>query len=102
MKIKELEINDYVKLKNFLKENISFADNILMDMPQKKPLLINDIVLRVYIFDKNLENKISFIINNDETNNYLEILDGYLKIELIQEIVDYIQQNLITKINIII
>lgn len=102
MKIKKLEIEDYIKLKKFLKENISFADNILMDLPNNTPIIVTDIVLRVYIIDKNLQNKFNFIINNDENNNYIKILDGHINIELIQKIEDYIKQNMVIKINIII
>jgi len=102
MKIKKLEIEDYIKLKQFLKENIPYSDNILMDLPNNVPILETDIVLRVYIVDSNLQNRINFVINNDYSNNYMKIVDNNIEIELIEKIKDYIRQNLITKINIII
>jgi hypothetical protein len=102
MKIKKLEIEDYIKLKQFLKENIPYSDNILMDLPNNLSILETDIVLRVYIVDSNLQNRINFVINNDCSNNYMKIIDNNIEIELIEKIKDYIRQNLITKINIII
>jgi len=102
MKIKKLEIEDYIKLQNFLKENIPNSDNILIDIPNHIPNIITDIVLRVYTIDKNLQNRINFVINNDENASYLKILDGDINVKIIKKIQDYIKQNLITKINIII
>lgn len=102
MKIKKLEIEDYIKLKQFLKEIIPYSDNILMDLPNNVPILETDIVLRVYIVDSNLQNRINFVINNDCSNNYMKIVDNNIEIELIEKIKDYIRQNSIAKINIII
>jgi hypothetical protein len=102
MKIKKLEIEDYIKLKQFLKEIIPYSDNILMDLPNNVPILETDIVLRVYIVDSNLQNRINFVINNDCSNNYMKIVDNNIEIELIEKIKDYIRLNLIAKINIII
>ena len=85
--LKEIDSDDFIKFKNFIKTQISFADNIIISLPRNNHLLLN-----INIIDKMLQHNLNLNFHQDgsliESDNKLS--DDKMKI-----ITDYIITNLI-------
>ena len=86
MKIKTLSIEEYVNLRKFLKNTISFADNIIIGMVTN-----NSNGLCIHVFDKNMINKFNLTIFD---NCNIDIKDNTLDDITTNNIINYIKQNL--------
>jgi hypothetical protein len=98
MKIKTLSIEEYTNFRKYLKDTISFADNIIIGMQTH-----TNNNLCVHIFDKNMTQKFNIII----TESFgIEIKDNSLDTLTTNNIIEYIKDNLFEKnskeINIVI
>jgi len=85
--IKEINCDDFIKLKNFIKKQISFADNIIISLPRNNHLLLN-----INIIDKMLIHNLNLKLFQDGS---LTENDNKLSDELINILRDYILSNLI-------
>jgi hypothetical protein len=98
MKIKTLSIEEYTNFRKYLKDTISFADNIIIGMQTH-----TNNNLCVHIFDKNMTQKFNIIITE---SSGIEIKDNSLDTLTTNNIIEYIKDNLFEnnskEINIVI
>jgi hypothetical protein len=98
MKIKTLSIEEYTNFRKYLKDTISFADNIIIGMQTH-----TNNNLCIHIFDKNMTQKFNIIITE---SSGIEIKDNSLDTLTTNNIIEYIKDNLFEKnskeINIVI
>jgi len=98
MKIKTLSIEEYTNFRKYLKDTISFADNIIIGMQTH-----TNNNLCVHLFDKNMTQKFNIIITE---SSGIEIKDNSLDTLTTNNIIEYIKDNLFEKnskeINIVI
>ena len=87
--IKEINSDDFIKFKNLIKTQISFADNIIINLPRNNHLLLN-----INIIDKMLQHNLNLNFHQDGslTENDNKLSDDKIKI-----IRDYILLNLVIK-----
>ena len=86
MKIKTLSIEEYTNFRRYLKDTISFADNIIIGMQTH-----TNNNLCVHIFDKNMTQKFNIIITE---SSGIEIKDNSLDTLTTNNIIEYIKDNL--------
>jgi hypothetical protein len=86
MKIKTISIEEYINFRKYLKNTISFADNIIIGMPT-----YSNNALCIHIFDKNMTNKFNVVISE---NYKIEIKDNTLDSTTTNNIIEYIKKNL--------
>jgi hypothetical protein len=98
MKIKTLSIEEYTNFRKYLKDTISFADNIIIGMQTH-----TNNNLCVHLFDKNMTQKFNIIITE---SSGIEIKDNSLDTLTTNNIIEYIKDNLFEnnskEINIVI
>jgi hypothetical protein len=86
MKIKTLSIEEYTNFRKYLKDTISFADNIIIGMQTH-----TNNNLCIHIFDKNMTQKFNIIITE---SSGIEIKDNSLDTLTTNNIIEYIKDNL--------
>jgi len=86
MKIKTLSIEEYTNFRKYLKDTISFADNIIIGMQTH-----TNNNLCVHLFDKNMTQKFNIIITE---SSGIEIKDNSLDTLTTNNIIEYIKDNL--------
>jgi hypothetical protein len=97
--LKEITRDDFIKIKNFIKTQIHYIDNIIIGLPKNN----YNLLLNINIFDNNLI--YNFNLNFYQDGSLIE-KDNKLSDYILNNIKDYILENLIIvekkEINIII